>query len=148
MSVTVRQRRMLTVALVVLGISVAVGLGVTAFRQNLLFYFTPTQVLAGEAPQDGLIRLGGLVVEGTVQKSSNSLDVRFDLTDMKNTVTVTYDKILPDLFREGQGIIAQGRFGPDKVFKAVEVLAKHDENYMPPEVAKSLPPNAQPKAIP
>jgi cytochrome c-type biogenesis protein CcmE len=135
---TARQRRMLMVGLIVTGISVAVGLALTAFNKNLLFFFTPSQVLAGEAPQHSPVRLGGLVVKGSVVRQKDGLEVRFTLTDTANTVDVVYRGILPDLFREGQGIIAQGQLGDDHVFQAVEVLAKHDEKYMPPEVASGI----------
>jgi cytochrome c-type biogenesis protein CcmE len=129
---------MVAVGLIVVGISAAVGLGLTAFQKNLLFYFTPTQLLAGEAPEGSDVRMGGLVVNGSVKRQKDSLDVQFALTDTNNNVDVVYTGILPDLFREGQGIIAQGHLRGDKVFVAKEVLAKHDEKYMPPEVASSL----------
>ena len=135
---TLRQRRMMAVIVVLVGISAAAALALTAFRKNLLFFYSPTQIVTGEAPQDNPIRLGGLVVEGGVVRKPQSLEVRFDLTDLAHTVTVVYTGILPDLFREGQGIIAHGRMRPDHTFEATEVLAKHDENYMPPEVAGAL----------
>ncbi len=135
---TLRQRRLIAVVLVLVGISAAAALALTAFQKNLLFFYSPTQVLSGEAPQGSPIRLGGLVAKGSVVRRPQTLEVRFDLTDKLHTVTVVYTGILPDLFREGQGIIAQGRMRPDKVFEASEVLAKHDENYMPPEVAGAL----------
>jgi cytochrome c-type biogenesis protein CcmE len=135
---TLRQRRMMAVMVVLVGISAAAALALTAFRKNLLFFYSPTQIATGEASQDSPIRLGGLVVEGGVVRKPQSLEVRFDLTDLAHTVTVVYIGILPDLFREGQGIIAQGRMRPDHTFEATEVLAKHDENYMPPEVAGAL----------
>ncbi|HEX2245512.1 MAG TPA: cytochrome c maturation protein CcmE [Gammaproteobacteria bacterium] len=135
---TLRQRRMMAVMVVLVGISAAAALALTAFRKNLLFFYSPTQIVTGEAPQDSPIRLGGLVVEGGVVRKPQSLEVRFDLTDLAHTVTVVYTGILPDLFREGQGIIAHGRMRPDHTFEATEVLAKHDENYMPPEVAGAL----------
>ncbi len=126
------------VGLVVLGISAAAALALQAFQKNLLFFYSPTQVNNGEAPMDSPIRLGGLVVKGSVARETGSLKVRFTLTDMANTVDVAYEGILPDLFREGQGIVAQGKMRADKVFEASEVLAKHDENYMPPEVADAV----------
>ncbi len=137
---TLRQRRMMAVMVVLVGISAAAALALTAFRKNLLFFYSPTQIVTGEAPQDSPIRLGGLVVESGVVRKPQSLEVRFDLTDLAHTVTVAYTGILPDLFREGQGIIAHGRMRPrpDHAFEATEVLAKHDENYMPPEVAGAL----------
>jgi len=136
---TPRRRRMVLVGLIIAGIGAAVSLALTAFQKNLLFFYSPSQVIAGEAPKGSLIRLGGLVVEGSiVRDEQDGLKVRFGLTDRANAVTVAYRGILPDLFREGQGIVAQGRLGSDNVFEATEVLAKHDENYMPPEVADAV----------
>ncbi|ADJ27764.1 cytochrome c maturation protein CcmE [Nitrosococcus watsonii] len=135
---TVRQRRFAMVILVVIGVSIATGLGLKAFQENILFFYNPTQIMAGEVPTDTSIRVGGVVVNGSVKRESGNLDVQFDLTDMAQTITVVYSGLLPDLFREGQGIVAMGRLGPNKVFEASEVLAKHDEEYMPPEVADSL----------
>jgi cytochrome c-type biogenesis protein CcmE len=135
---TVRQRRTVMVILVVIGVSIATGLGLTAFRKNILFFYNPSQIVAGEVPSDTNIRVGGLVVDGSVKRQSGSIDVEFALTDMTETITVVYSGILPDLFREGQGIVAMGKLGPNNVFKASEVLAKHDEEYMPPEVADAL----------
>jgi cytochrome c-type biogenesis protein CcmE len=135
---TVRQRRTVMVILVVIGVSIATGLGLTAFRKNILFFYNPSQIVAGEVPSDTNIRVGGLVVDGSVKRQSGSLDVEFSLTDMTETITVVYSGILPDLFREGQGIVAMGKLGPNSVFEASEVLAKHDEEYMPPEVADAL----------
>lgn len=135
---TVRQRRFAMVMLVVVGVSIATGLGLKAFQKNILFFYNPTQIMAGEVPPDTNIRVGGVVVDGSVKRESGSLDVQFALTDMAETVTVVYSGILPDLFREGQGIVAMGKLGPNNVFEASEVLAKHDEEYMPPEVADAL----------
>lgn len=135
---TVRQRRTAMIILVVTGVSIATGLGLTAFRKNILFFYNPSQIVAGEVPSDTNIRVGGLVVDGSVKRQSGSLDVEFALTDMTETITVVYSGILPDLFREGQGIVAMGKLGPNNVFEASEVLAKHDEEYMPPEVADAL----------
>jgi cytochrome c-type biogenesis protein CcmE len=135
---TVRQRRTVMVILVVIGVSIATGLGLTAFRKNILFFYNPSQIVAGEVPTDTNIRVGGLVVDGSVKRQSGSLDVEFALTDMTESITVVYSGILPDLFREGQGIVAMGKLGPNNVFEASEVLAKHDEEYMPPEVADAL----------
>ena len=104
--------------------------------KNIMFFFAPAEVKAGKAPADALFRLGGMVVEGSVVRPGNDLTVQFDLTDYDQTVTVVYTGILPDLFREGQGIISSGRLRSDGVFAADEVLAKHDENYMPPEIAE------------
>ncbi|QBQ56338.1 cytochrome c maturation protein CcmE [Nitrosococcus wardiae] len=135
---TVRQRRFAMVMLVVVGVSIATGLGLKAFQKNILFFYNPTQIMAGEVPSDTNIRVGGVVVDGSVKRESGSLDVQFALTDMAETMTVVYSGILPDLFREGQGIVAMGKLGPNNVFEASEVLAKHDEEYMPPEVADAL----------
>ncbi len=133
-----RKKRLSLVALLVLGIGTAVGLALNAFKDNLLFFFSPSQVAAGEAPREHAFRLGGLVVNGSVQRQSDGLTVRFDLTDNAEVISVQYKGILPDLFREGQGIVAKGKLGADDLFVADEVLAKHDEDYMPPEVADSL----------
>ena len=135
---TPRQRRMVAVGSVVVGISVAAYFALTAFQKNLLFFYTPTEVVSGKVPAGAAIRLGGLVVDGSVAREADGLTVRFTLTDLSETVPVFYHGILPDLFREGQGIVAHGRMGQDRVFAASEVLAKHDENYMPPEVASAL----------
>jgi len=133
-----RRRRLIWVSFMVLGIGVAAGLILNAFQKNLLFFFTPTQVLAGEAPKNHTFRIGGLVTKGSVKREPGSLEVSFDVTDTAHTVKVVYNGILPDLFREGQGIVAKGKLGDNGVFAASEVLAKHDENYMPPEVHDAL----------
>lgn len=135
----VRKKRLLLILALVAGVGVAATLVLQAFNQNMMFYYAPKEVKAGKAPANHDFRVGGLVVAGTVKRDPSSLDVHFDITDMTETVTVKYTGILPDLFREGQGIIARGRLLPDGVIEAAEVLAKHDENYMPPEVADSLP---------
>ncbi len=133
-----RKQRMALIFLMVTGVAVAVGLGTYALRQNMEFFFSPTQVKAGEAPSEQNMRVGGLVVTGSVKRATDSLKIAFDITDNTETMTVNYEGILPDLFREGQGIIAKGRMDKNDVFMANEVLAKHDENYMPPEVAAAL----------
>lgn len=135
---TPRRRRMLVVSLIVAGVGLAAFFGLTAFQKNLLYFLTPTQVAQGEAPKGHSFRIGGLVVKGTVRRAPDTLEVHFDLTDGHHTVGVSYTGILPDLFREGQGIIAIGKLTETGIFEASEVLAKHDENYMPPEVADSL----------
>jgi len=135
---TPRQRRFAGAAAVLLGVSAAVAMMLTTVSDNLLFFYTPTQVASGGVPADRNVRVGGLVVSGSIERNPQSLAVRFEVTDMAHVVAVRYEGILPDLFREGQGIIAQGRIGADGVLEASEVLAKHDENYMPPEVASSL----------
>ena len=139
-----RKQRLILISAMVIGVVVAVSLILLALNENINHYFDPTQVVAGEAPKDHTFRIGGMVVGGSVQREIGELQVRFGLTDYQKTVTVTYDGILPDLFREGQGVVALGKL-KDGVFVAEEVLAKHDENYMPPEVAASLkkdPPQA------
>jgi cytochrome c-type biogenesis protein CcmE len=133
-----RSRRKMLVAMVIFGVSIATVLALTAFDENLLYFYSPTQIHAGEAPQNRSFRVGGLVVDGSVRREENSLAVQFDLTDNAEVVPVTYTGILPDLFREGQGIVAMGRLDASGLFVADEVLAKHDENYMPPEVADAL----------
>jgi len=132
-----RKQRMLLIVSMVIGVGIAAGFAMKAFNENLMFFYTPSSIVAGEAPVDHLIRVGGLVTTGSVKRIADGLTVSFDLTDNKETVTVQYTGILPDLFREGQGIVAHGRL-QDRVFVAEEVLAKHDENYMPPEVADAL----------
>ena len=133
-----RSRRKMLVAMVIFGVSIATVLALTAFDENLLYFYSPTQIHEGEAPQNRSFRVGGLVVDGSVRREENSLAVQFDLTDNAEVVPVTYTGILPDLFREGQGIVAMGRLDASGLFVADEVLAKHDENYMPPEVADAL----------
>jgi cytochrome c-type biogenesis protein CcmE len=136
---TPRRKRMLVVGLILLGVSIAAFFALTAFQKNLLYFFTPTQVAAGEAPKGYPFRVGGLVVPGTVRREPNTLAVRFSVTDGTATIPVTYTGILPDLFREGQGVVTEGKFAAgSKVFSADSVLAKHDENYMPKEVADRL----------
>jgi cytochrome c-type biogenesis protein CcmE len=134
---------MMLVGAIVLGVSVSAWLGTQAFRENVMFFFNPTDISAGKAPAAQRFRLGGMVANGSVQKTPGTLDVRFLVTDFKNSVWVTYNGILPDLFREGQGVVAHGRL-QDTTFVADEVLAKHDEKYMPPEVAESLKNNPPP----
>ena len=133
-----RSRRKMLVAMVIFGVSIAAVLLLYASKENIMFFYSPTEIHAGKAPSDRAIRVGGLVVEGSVRREENSLAVQFDLTDNAQVVPVSYTGILPDLFREGQGIVAMGRLSPDGRFVADEVLAKHDENYMPPEVADAL----------
>jgi cytochrome c-type biogenesis protein CcmE len=133
---------MVTVAAILVGVGIATAFALQAFQKNLLYYYSPTQIHAGEAPDARSIRVGGLVENGSVQREPGSLEVRFTLTDFSKTLGVSYTGVLPDLFREGQGIIARGKMRDDGVFVAEEVLAKHDENYMPPEVKDSLKPHA------
>jgi cytochrome c-type biogenesis protein CcmE len=141
MSITLnakRKRRLMMVGLLVIGVGIAAALALSAFRENILYFYSPTEVLAGEAPVGHKFRLGGLVVEGSVKRETDGLTVHFGLTDTAKEIPVMYSGILPDLFREGQGIVAHGRLNEAGVFVADEVLAKHDENYMPPEVAEAL----------
>jgi cytochrome c-type biogenesis protein CcmE len=133
-----RQRRMFLVGLILLGVGGATALALTAFQENLLYFFSPSDVTAGKAPEGRVFRIGGMVTEGSVQRAPGSMEVRFVLTDYAKNVTVSYSGLLPDLFREGQGVVARGKLGSDGVFTAEEVLAKHDENYMPPDVADTL----------
>lgn len=133
-----RYRRLFAVLFVLAGVGVATVLGLTAFRKNILYYYTPTQVAAGAAEPGRTFRMGGLVAMGSVKHLPDSLTVHFVLTDMQKSVPITYTGILPDLFREGQGIVVHGRLGSDGEFTADEVLAKHDQKYMPPEVADAI----------
>ena len=133
-----RTRRALWIAAGVAGLGVATTLVLNAFQSNLVFFFTPTQVAQNEAPRDRIFRIGGLVEEGSVVREKDALTVRFKVTDTARTIPVVYTGILPDLFKEGKGVVAQGRLGSDGSFKANEVLAKHDENYMPPEAAHAV----------
>ena len=122
----------------VAGLGVATALVLNVFQSNLVFFFTPTQVSLNEAPRDRAFRIGGLVEEGSVVREKDALTVRFKVTDTAKAIPVVYTGILPDLFKEGKGVVAQGRLGSDGTFKANEVLAKHDENYMPPEAAEAV----------
>jgi len=133
-----RRQRFILAGLLVVGVAVSISLALIALNKNINLFFSPTQVAAGEAPLNSTFRLGGMVVPGSVRRPEDGLIVAFDLTDTVQTVTVVYKGILPDLFRENQGIVAQGRLLTDGTFEAQQVLAKHDENYMPPEVADAL----------
>jgi cytochrome c-type biogenesis protein CcmE len=133
-----RKKRLALILLMIAGIAVAAGFALKAFNENLMFFYTPSAVVSGEAPANHPIRVGGLVTKGSVQRLADGLTVVFDITDNAETITVQYTGILPDLFREGQGIVALGKLGDNQLFVANEVLAKHDENYMPPEVADAL----------
>lgn len=132
-----RKQRLLIVLGILAGVGVAAALIGVALRENINLFFTPTQMVAGEAPIDRMIRVGGLVVEGSLRRG-DGLNVSFDVTDNKANTTINFDGILPDLFREGQGIIALGKVQGDGRFVAEEVLAKHDEEYMPPEVKEAI----------
>ena len=135
---TPRRKRLVFAGLLVCCCAAAAGLVLNAFRSNVVFFFSPSDVVAQKAPQERLFRMGGLVEDGSVQRQTNGITVRFAVTDTVQRVPVEYTGILPDLFREGKGVVTQGRLGPDGVFRAQEVLAKHDENYMPPEAASAL----------
>jgi cytochrome c-type biogenesis protein CcmE len=133
-----RHRRFAWIGGGVVLVGVAAALVLNAFQSNLVFFFTPTQVAAREAPQGRAFRIGGLVEDKSLQRDKDGLTIRFNVTDTAKTIPVVYTGILPDLFKEGKGVVAQGKIGPDGVFQASEVLAKHDENYMPPEAAAAL----------
>jgi len=135
---TPRQRRMTLVAVIVVGVGLAGALALRAFRENVMFYFDPTKVAAGEVRPGQRFRLGGMVVKGSLHRAPGTLNVTFEVTDFNHSLPVHYDKVLPDLFREGAGVVAHGRLDASGTFQADEVLAKHDEKYMPPEVARSL----------
>ena len=134
----VRRQRLILILLMVAGVATAATFALKAFDENLMYFFSTTEMAEGKAPKDAKFRLGGMVVEGSIRRPDKGIMVRFDLTDYSKQVTVEYSGILPDLFREGQGIVANGRLNKDNIFVAEEVLAKHDENYMPPEVEESL----------
>ena len=133
-----RKKRLIIVVLILMGTGLAVGLVLYALNQNINLFYSTTQIAQGEAPTATRIRVGGMVVDGSVERSTENLQVSFLVTDYANQVKVSFTGILPDLFREGQGIIAMGKLDSLGIFQADEVLAKHDENYMPPEVAESL----------
>ena len=133
-----RTRRALWIVAGLAALGAASALVLNAFQSNLVFFFTPSQVVSHEAPQGRSFRIGGLVEAGSVVRDKDALTVHFRVTDTAKTIPVTYTGILPDLFREGKGVVAQGKLGPDGTFHANEVLAKHDENYMPPEAADAV----------
>ena len=133
-----RQTRMVFVAVILAGVAIAAALAISAIGENMLYFFSPSQIHAGQAPTGRTLRVGGLVVPGSVQREAGGLSVQFNLTDQAQSISVRFSGILPDLFREGQGIVAMGSVDENGVFQAEEVLAKHDENYMPPEVADAL----------
>ena len=135
---TPRHKRLLAVITVLAGLGLAALFAIKAFQKNLMYYYTPSQVAAGQAAPGRPFRMGGLVAMGSVQRTPGSLTVHFTLTDMAHSVPITYSGILPDLFREGQGIVVHGSLDASGTFAADEVLAKHDEKYMPPEVAAAI----------
>ena len=134
----IRKKRLTLIGLMVAGIGIATWLALNAFDENLMFFFSPSEVAEGKAPTAHPFRIGGLVATDSVKRKQDGLTTSFTVTDNAKSVTVEYTGILPDLFREGQGIVAMGQLNPEGIFVASEVLAKHDENYMPPEVAESL----------
>jgi cytochrome c-type biogenesis protein CcmE len=131
-----RHKRMAAIGLGVVALGVAAALVLAAFQKNLVFFFTPSQVAANEAPRGRSFRIGGMVVPGSLKREG--VNVEFTVTDTAKSMRVTYRGQLPDLFREGKGVVAQGQLGADGMFRANEVLAKHDENYMPPEAADAV----------
>jgi cytochrome c-type biogenesis protein CcmE len=131
-----RHKRIAAIALGVAALGVVTALVLSAFQENLVFFFTPTEVVANKAPQGRTFRIGGMVEKGSVKREG--VDVRFVVTDTAKSLPVVYKGALPDLFREGKGVVAQGQLGADGVFRANEVLAKHDENYMPPEAKEAV----------
>ena len=141
-----RQQRMLAVGLAAVGVAIAATLSLQAFQENMMFFVDITEVVEGKAPAERNFRVGGLVVDGSVERKPGDIEVKFTLTDTASNLDVLYAGVLPDLFREGQGIVAHGRMNDAGQFVADTVLAKHDENYMPPEVAESLAKHAADKA--
>lgn len=135
---TKRKKRLLAIVLLVAGVSIAAYLALQSFNENLMYFYSPSDIKAGKAPTNHLFRVGGLVEKNSLIRQEDSLMLEFRVTDQAETISVQYTGILPDLFREGQGIIARGKLNKNGLFVAEEVLAKHDENYMPPEVADSL----------
>jgi len=133
-----RHKRIAAIVIGVVALGIATALVLSAFKENLVFFFTPSQIAANEAPQGRTFRIGGMVEKGSVKRQADGVTVQFTVTDTAKSIPVTYRGSLPDLFREGKGVVAQGQLGADGVFRANEVLAKHDENYMPPEAAEAV----------
>ena len=133
-----RTKRGLAIVVGLTALGIASALVLNAFQSNLVFFFSPSQIAANEAPRDRNFRVGGLVEQGSIKRDAGGLTVNFVVTDLAKTIPVSYTGLLPDLFREGKGVVAQGKLGADGVFRADQVLAKHDENYMPPEAADAL----------
>jgi cytochrome c-type biogenesis protein CcmE len=149
-----RTKRGLAIVGGVATLGVAAALVLNAFQSNMVFFFSPSQVAANEAPRDRSFRIGGLVEEGSIKRAGSGLTINFVVTDLAKSTPVVYTGLLPDLFQEGKGVVAQGKLGSDGIFRAEQVLAKHDENYMPPEAAEALakarqgqlpPPSAEPR---
>ena len=143
-----RKKRLIIILAILVGVGAAVALALSALQQNINLFYTPTQIANGEAPLDTRIRAGGMVEDGSLKRSGDSLDVQFVVTDFNKSVTIQYRGNLPDLFREGQGIVALGKLNAQGVVVADEVLAKHDEKYMPPEVTKALNESGQSAPVP
>lgn len=139
-----RKKRLSLIVLMIIGIAIGVGFALQSLNENIMFFFSPADIEAGKAPPNKDFRVGGIVVDGSVSRPGEGLTVEFDVTDNQSVVKIMYTGILPDLFREGQGIIANGRLNPEGHFIAQEVLAKHDENYMPPEVMEAMKKSGQP----
>jgi cytochrome c-type biogenesis protein CcmE len=133
-----RHKKLILIAVAVLALGAVAALVLNAFRSNLVFFFSPTQVVKGEAPRDRAFRIGGLVEQGSLRRESDGVTAHFRITDTAQTISVTYKGLLPDLFKEGKGVVAEGRLSDSGLFVAEQVLAKHDENYMPPEAASAL----------
>ena len=133
-----RHKKLMVIVLGLAGLGIAAALILNAFQSNLVLFFSPTQVARGEAPTDRAFRIGGLVESGSVKREADGLTVHFVVTDTAKSMPVLYKGILPDLFKEGKGVVAEGKLGADGLFTASQVLAKHDENYMPPEAAHAL----------
>ena len=140
-----RQQRMLAIGLAALGIAIAAAFTLRAFQDNMMFFVEISDVIAGKHPKQRNFRIGGLVVDGSVARAEGSMDLNFRVTDTRCELPVRYSGVLPDLFREGQGVVAHGRLADDGVFRADKILAKHDENYMAPEVAESIGKHVQDK---
>ena len=133
-----RHKKLMVIVLALAGIGIAAALILNAFQSNLVFFFSPSEVAQGKAPTDRAFRIGGLVEDGSVKRDPDGLTVRFVVTDTAKSIPVVYKGILPDLFKEGKGVVAEGKLGADGQFTSTQVLAKHDENYMPPEAAHAL----------
>ncbi len=133
-----RRKRLALIVLMIVGISTAVALAAIALKQNINLFYSPSQILAGDAPQNRTFRIGGIVEKGSLKRNKNNLEIHFSVSDTVKKVPVIYTGILPDLFREGQGVVADGKLRADGVFVASTVLAKHDEKYMPPEAAQAI----------
>jgi len=140
---TRKKRRLMLLCISLLGLGAATALVLTAFEDNLVFFYSPTDIQTKDVPVNRTIRVGGLVEEASIERADGSTAVTFRVTDLTNTLAVSFNGVLPDLFREGQGVVAEGTLGPDGIFRAKDVLAKHDETYMPPEVAAALKKSGQ-----